>query len=78
MKQEKTTPKPAKKKQTAKIPKNPATMRVCSTVLHHAPEVSAEISKNRPQKRPQQSHFRAVFHRDPSLPISVKIAFNSG
>lgn len=78
MKQEKSTSNPPKKKQTAKPPENPADMRAFSHVLRHAPEVSAKILKNSPQKSPQPSHFSAVFHRDPSLPISVSNPFNSG
>ncbi|GEM_PF-5744614 len=78
MKPEKTTPNPPKKKKAAKSPENPATMRVSRMLLHYDPEVSEKITKNQPQKTAQPSHFSAVFHHDPPLPISVKIAFNSG
>lgn len=77
MKNEKETQKPTKKRQSTKTLENPETMRLSDMLLHHAPEVSAKFPNNRPQKSPQPSHFRAVFHHNPSLPTSVKIPFTS-
>lgn len=78
MKPGKTPPNPAKKRRSAKTPENPAAMRVQSLLLQNDTDVCPDSGQiGRAQIQSQQG-FKPVFHHDPSLPISVNIAFNSG
>lgn len=78
MKSEKTPPKPTKKKKSIKTPENPATMRAESPLLQNDTDVSPNSGKSTRSQAQCSCGFGLSFHHDPSLPISVRIAFNSG
>lgn len=77
MNQPKNITESTPQRKPAKTPENPATMRVSEVLLQHDSTVLPKIPKNRPRKSPQWGRFQAVFHRDPSLPISVSRPFSS-
>lgn len=48
-------------------------------VFHCNPDVTPAFSDHQNPENPcSEPLFKTVSHRDPSLPISVRIAFNSG
>lgn len=77
MRQEKLTANPPKKKEAPKTPQNPAAMRAENPLLQNDTDVSPISGKSTRSQTQCSCGFEPSFHRDPSLPTSVKIPFTS-
>ncbi len=75
MKPEKAATNPVKKHDSTKKPKKPISKRVQGLLLQNGTDGWLDSGQSgRPQTQSQKGP-RALFHHDPSLPISFKIAF---
>lgn len=72
MKHEKATQKPAPKRKSSKTAANPVASTVYAALLQNDADVSPDFAENYSSKTQQPCGFPASFHRDPSLPMSVK------
>lgn len=77
MKHEKTTQKPPQKRKSSKTAANPVVPTVCAALLQNDTDVSPDFFEKHPSQTQQPCGFPASFHRDPSVPISVRRPFSS-